>query len=127
MKHSLRKRSLEESQLPNFLSDDSDFQQKYQNVANFEFLPVKLPKKKKSKNCLVMSQGFEGLINGSENNVDGTRNYAIFDLKSRNLFLVIKKIFTECLVSVGDIGKLNEIDKKIMISLFNRKFKMTLS
>jgi hypothetical protein len=127
MKHSLRKRSLEESQLPNFLSDDSDFQQKYENVANFDFLPVKLPKKKNSKNCLQICQGFEGLKNGSENIVDGTRNYAIFDLKSRNLFLVIKKIFTECLVSVGDIGKLNEIDKKIMISLFNRKFKMTLS
>jgi hypothetical protein len=109
------------------LSDDSDSQQKYQNMANFEYLPTKLPKKpKKSKNCLEMSHGLMDPINGSDN-VDGTRNYAIFDLKSRNLFLVIKKIFTECTVTVGDIGGLNEIDKKIMISLFNRKFKMTLS
>lgn len=125
-KHSLRKRSLEESVLPNFLSDDSDGRtQKYQTMKNFEFLPPKIGKKKMRSQDLAVGVG--NAVNCTENDIGGARNYAIFDLKSRNLFLVVKKIFTECLVSDQDIGKLNEIDKKIMISLFNRKFKMSLS
>ena len=112
--------------MPNFLSDDSDGRtQKYQTMKNFEFLPPKIGKKKMRSQDLAVGVG--NAVNCTENDIGGARNYAIFDLKSRNLFLVVKKIFTECLVSDQDIGKLNEIDKKIMISLFNRKFKMSLS
>ena len=50
----------------------------------------------------------------------------MFDLKARNLFVAIKKMFTEQKLSESDIDKLNQIDKTILIGLYNRKFKMKL-
>jgi len=42
-----------------------------------------------------------------------SRNFVMFDLKSRNLFLAIKKMFTEQNLVEQDIEKLNQIDKTI--------------
>jgi len=52
------------------------------------------------------------------------KNYDIFDMKSRHLFIVIKKIFTESMITECEIEKLNQIDKTILVGIINRKYKL---
>lgn len=111
---SLRKRSLEEVDLPNFLSNDEiSMDEKESSI----YCPTEEKNRKQRKDVsLDQLKDFSKDANG--------RNYDIFDMKSRHLFIVIKKIFTEQIITECEVEKLNQIDKTILVGIINRKYKL---
>ena len=111
---SLRKRSLEEVDLPNFLSND---EMSLQDNDSSIYCPSEEKNRKQRKDAsLDQLKEFSKDANG--------KNYDIFDMKSRHLFIIIKKIFTESIITESEIEKLNQIDKTILVGIINRKYKL---